>query len=335
MKTMRVARLHSRRDLRLHDEPVPTPAPGELLLRVRAVGICGSDLHWYDDGGIGDARLSRPLVLGHEFVGTVEKGRRVIVDPAVPCGTCALCRDGQLNLCPSVRFAGHGADDGALRECMAWPAECLHPLPAGLGDADATLLEPLGVAIHAVDLAHIHVGASVAVLGCGPIGLLCMQVARAAGACRVIATELASRPWRLEAGCKWADEVIPADAGRESAPARAKLGGMGADVVLETAGENEAVEAAIQIARPGGRVVLVGIPADDRTSFSAGVARRKGLTIAMARRMKPVYDRALTLVESGRVDLSGLVTHRFPLERCDEALRTAVARAGIKVVVEP
>ena len=327
--------MHGRRDLRLHDEAVPTPAPGELLLRVRAVGICGSDLHWYDEGGIGGARLSRPLVLGHEFVGTVEEGRRVIVDPAVPCGTCALCRDGQLNLCPTVRFAGHGADDGAMRECMAWPAECLHSLPPDLPDADATLLEPLGVAIHAVDLAHIHAGASVAVLGCGPVGLLCLQVARAAGACRVIATDLASRPWRLDAGRKWADEVIAADGGRESSAARARLGGLGADVVLETAGENEAVEAAIEMVRPGGRVVLVGIPADDRTSFSAGAARRKGLTIAMARRMKPVYDRALTLVASGRVDLAGLVTHRFPLERCDEALRAAAERVGIKVVVEP
>ena len=332
---MRVARLHGRRDIRLHDEVVPTAAPGELLLRVRAVGICGSDLHWYDEGGIGGACLSRPLVLGHEFVGVVGESRRVIADPAVPCGACDLCLAGQSNLCPGVRFAGHGEDDGALREQMAWPERCLHPLPSDLGDAEATLLEPLGVAIHAVDLAHVHPGASVAVLGCGPIGLLAMQVSRAAGACRVIATESASRPWRVAAGAKCADAVVEADGGRECVAVRVGLGGLGADVVLETAGEPEAVEAAIQIARPGGRVVLVGIPASDRVSFSAATARRKGLTIAMARRMQPVYGRALELVRTGRVNLAGIVTHRFPLDQCEEAMRVAAARAGMKVVVEP
>jgi L-iditol 2-dehydrogenase len=332
---MRVARLHGQRDIRLHDEPVPKAGSGEQLLRIRAVGLCGSDLHWYDEGGIGDARLSRPLVLGHEFVGSAPDGRRMIVDPAVPCGTCELCRAGHPNLCPKVRFAGHGADDGALREQMAWPEECLCPVPSTLSDAEATLLEPLGVAIHAVDLGHIHVGARVAVLGCGPIGVLAVQVARAAGASRVVATELGSRPWRVEAGRRWADAVVEADTGHEAEGVRVAVGGLGADVVLETAGVDDAVEVAMAIARPGARVVLVGIPANDRTSFSAAVARRKGLTIAMARRMKPAYERALALVENDRVELAGLVTHRFPLERCDEALRAAVARVGMKVVVEP
>jgi L-iditol 2-dehydrogenase len=330
---MRVARLHGRRDVRLHDEALPSVAAGESLVHVRAVGQCGSDQHWYDEGGIGDARQSRALVLGHEFVGVVGEDRRVIADPAVPCGACTLCLEGQPNLCPSVRFAGHGAEDGALREQMAWPSHCLHPLPDGLDDAEATLLEPLGVAIHAVDLAHVHVGARVAVLGGGPVGLLVMQVARAAGACRVVATELGSRPWRVAAASRYVQAVIEADEMRECSAVRAELGGLGADVVIETAGENAAVEVALDVARPGGRVVLVGIPASDRTSFSAGVARRKGLTIALARRMKPVYGRALDLVRSGQVDLGGIVTHRFPLEQCDEAFRVAVARTGLKVVI--
>src|SRR5215472_17012428 len=190
---MKVARLYAVGDLRLADEPAPEPGPGESLVKVTAVGICGSDLHWWGEAGIGDARLAHPLVLGHEAAGVIEdgpdRGRRVAIDPAIPCGTCRPCRDGYRNLCLRIRFAGHGSQDGAMREFMTWPAHRLHPLPAGLSDADGAMLEPLGVAIHALDLGHVLLGASVAVAGCGPIGLLLIQVLRAAGAGQITAFE--------------------------------------------------------------------------------------------------------------------------------------------------
>ena len=126
---MRVARLHGPRDVRLHDEPRPAPGDGEVLVRVEAVGICGSDLHWFDEGSIGGVPLTRPLSPGHELAGTTEDGRRVAVEPAIPCDACSLCLEGHPNLCPSVRFAGYAEDDGALREWMAWPERCLFPLP--------------------------------------------------------------------------------------------------------------------------------------------------------------------------------------------------------------
>ena len=181
---MRVARLHGVGDVRLADEPAPSAGPGETLVRVSAVGLCGSDLHWYGQGNIGDARLSRPLVVGHEFAGVTEAGQRVAVDPAVPCNQCDPCQAGQPNLCRALRFAGHGADDGGLREWLAWPARCLVPLPETLSQVAGAMLEPLGVAIHAVDLGHVRAGASVGIFGCGPIGLLVLQTARAAGASR-------------------------------------------------------------------------------------------------------------------------------------------------------
>src|SRR5579859_2017318 len=138
--SMRAARLHAARDLRLADEPVPVPVPGESLVRVTAVGICGSDLHWWAESGIGDARLRAPLVLGHENAGVIEagprRGERVAIDPAVPCERCRACRDGYRNLCPQVKFAGHGIVDGGMREFLAWPAALLHPLPDALADSE-------------------------------------------------------------------------------------------------------------------------------------------------------------------------------------------------------
>jgi L-iditol 2-dehydrogenase len=331
---MRVARLHGRRDLRVGTEPRPSAGAGDTLLRVRAVGICGSDLHWFDEGGIGDTRLARPLVLGHEFTGVSEEGVRFIADPAVPCEACDLCREGQSNLCERVRFAGHGSEDGALREMIAWPSRCLQPVPEGLDEVDAVMLEPLGVAIHAVDLAHIRPGMNVAVMGCGPVGLMVIQVARAAGACRVVATELAARAARVDAARRLGAEVVAAEEDPEGTWIRAALRGW-ADVSIEAAGEDAAVHAAVGATRPGGRVVLVGIPAGDRLSLSASVARRKGLTLAFARRMKPVYARALALVQSAHVTLAGLVSDRFALEDCAEAFSVAATRRGLKVVVEP
>jgi L-iditol 2-dehydrogenase len=335
---MKVLRLHGRGDLRLHDEPEPVPGPGEVLLRVTAVGLCGSDLHWFSEAGIGDARLQEPLVLGHEFAGVIEsgerRGERVAIDPAVPCGACEFCLEGNPNFCSALRFAGHGTEDGALRQYMAWPAHCLHPLPNSLTDADGVMLEPLGIAIHAVDLGHLRPGMTVGVFGCGPIGLLVLQLARAAGATHVMATE--KLPHRLEAARSLgATAVFQATDGRESAEILAATEGKGVDVAFEAAGENEAVETAIEAAKPGARVVLIGIPADDRTAFIASTARRKGLTIKLTRRMKRVYPRAIRLVEGGMVDVRSLVTHRFPLEEFDKAFSAAQRREGLKGIIEP
>jgi len=335
---MKVLRLHGMGDLRLHDEPEPVPGPGEVLLCVTAVGLCGSDLHWLSEAGIGDARLQEPLVLGHEFAGVIEsgerRGERVAVDPAIPCGACEFCLEGNPNFCSALRFAGHGTEDGALRQYMAWPAHCLYPLSNSLSDADGVMLEPLGIAIHAVDLGHLKPGMTVGVFGCGTIGLLVLQLARAAGATHVMATE--KLPHRLEAARSLgATAVFQAVDGRESAEILAATEGRGVDVAFEAAGENEAVETAMAAAKPGARVVLIGIPAEDRTAFTASTARRKGLTIKLSRRMKRVYPRAIRLVESGMVDVRSLVTHRFPLEEFDQAFSTAQRREGLKVIIEP
>jgi L-iditol 2-dehydrogenase len=253
----------------------------------------------------------------------------------VPCEACPLCREGHPNLCPSVRFAGYGADDGALREWIAWPERHLHPLPETLSPVDGALLEPLGVALHAVDLAHLRPGMTVGVFGCGPIGLLALQVARLAGATRLIATDLPQRPHRLEAARALGAETVPAEEGREALAILDLTDGLGLDAAVEAAGENAAVDAAVGAARPGARVVLAGIPAGDRISFPASPARRKGLSLVLSRRMKHTYPRAIDLAVSGRVDLPSVVSHRFPLAEAGPAFDVAAARGGLKVVVEP
>ena len=330
---MKSIRLHGTANLQLHEEPVPVAGDGERLICVRSVGVCGSDLHWFSEGGIGDAKLEHPLVLGHEFAGKTEDGQRVAVDPAIPCGRCEFCKHGHPNLCENMIFAGHGRQDGAMRECMAWNNKCLFPIPDSFTFEDGAMLEPLGVAIHAVDLAHLKPGMTVGVFGCGPIGLLIIQMARIAGAVNIIAAD--KLPHRTEAAKAFgADHVFIAGTDSQAGIVQAATRERGVDVAFEAAGVQDAVDQSIAAVIPGGKVILVGIPDDDKTSFSASTARRKGLTIKLVRRMKHTYPRAIELVSKGLVDVRSIVTHRFSLEEADEAFRVAERREGLKVIVE-
>jgi L-iditol 2-dehydrogenase len=326
---MRAARLHGPADLRVGEEPAPEAAARESLVRVTAVGICGSDLHWYSEGGIGDAKVTRPLVPGHEGAGEIadgpRRGERVAIDPAVPCERCRACRDGYRNLCYHLVFSGHGATDGMLRELMPWPSHLLHPLPDSVSDAGGALLEPLGVALWALDLGHVPFGGTVAVAGGGPIGLLLIQLLRAAGVSRIVAAEPLAH--RRAAALSWgADEAVTP---------RDDISGYGADVAFELAGRDDAVRIALESVRPGGRVVLGGIPDSDTTTFRASLARRKGLTIAMVRRMNEVYPRAIDLAERGVVALDPLVSSRTPLTDAAQAFAAAERRTGLKAIIVP
>ncbi len=347
---MLAALLHGPSDLRVEEVPHPgAPGRSQVLLRVRATGLCGSDLHSYLDARIGDTKAEGPLVLGHEFSAVVEEagadsldgnfepvrpGARVAVDPAQPCGRCELCRTGHPNLCRRLHFCGNYPDGGSLCQWMHMPARSCFPVPDTIDDETAALLEPLGVAIHAVDLARVRVATNTAILGAGPIGLLILQVAKLAGAERIFITD--RLPWRLALAGKLGG--IPIDCAAEDA-GRIILdqsGGLGVDAVIEAAWGGESVEQAAEIARPGGCVVLVGIPSDDRLAMKHSTARRKGLTILMSRRMKHVYPRALRLAGCGLVDLRGLVSHRFPLQRAAEAfqLNTGYHDNVTKVMIE-
>jgi len=343
---MDAARLYGARQLRLEEQPEPgPPGPGEVLLAVEAVGICGSDVHYYTDGRIGDTLLSHPLILGHEPAGRVLEvgpnvnhlvpGDTVAIDPAVPCGWCEWCASGHPNLCPNVRFFGSPPTDGAFREQLLHPAECCFRLPEDLTAIDGALCETLGIGLHAVDLAHLHPGQSVAVIGCGPVGLMTLQVARCAGATPLIAVDLL--PERLAVATSLgADLTIDATAESTVKEVMRLTDGRGADVVFDCATSNETADQACACARIGARVVLCGIPPDDRITLSHSTARRKGLTLKFARRMKHVYPRAIQLAERGMVELDTLATHRFPLQQIDEAFQLVEHRRDgvIKAVIE-
>ena len=298
-----------------------------------AVGLCGSDRHWFLEGGIGDATLRRPLVLGHELAGVIvggeRNGERVAVDPADPCLRCETCLGAGGHLCPYLRFLGHGETDGGLRSFLAWPSRLLHRLPDSVTDPEAALLEPLGVAIHAVDLVGVAPRRA-GVFGCGPIGLLLVQLLRALGWTSVVAADVL--PHRVEAArAMGATEGIAVEPGG-TPPDRLPE----TDVAFEVAGTDGSLADAIASARPGGLVVLVGIPDGDRTSFEAAAARRKELTLHLSRRMTADdLPRAIRLANERRVDLAPLISARYPLTESAAAFEALVERRGLKIVVEP
>lgn len=329
---MRCATIHAPGDIRVEERPDVTAGPGESVVRITSVGLCGSDLHWFTEGAIGDAVLTRPLVLGHEMAGVVVSGpmagRTVGLDPAVPCGDCRECHAGLEHLCTRMSFAGHGRTDGGLRELIAWPDRRMHLLPDGYDPAEGTLLEPLGVAVHSADLAHLRHGWRVAVVGCGPIGLMLVQLAVMSG-CEVVAVE--PREHRREAARR-------AGATTVVSPGEVTAGSAldsGCDVAFEVSGADDGLGRAALLVRPGARIVLVGIPDEDSTVFQASLMRRKGLTLALARRMTDsAYARAIALGTRGAVDLSWLTSHRFPLDEAGKAFEVASRREGLKVVID-
>lgn len=342
---MKALRLYAPRDLRIDDVPRPETGPGEALIRVRAVGVCGSDVHYYVDGHIGDAVPTLPFTLGHEFAGEIvglgpgvdgpPVGTRVAADPAIPCGRCETCLDGNPNCCPNVRFPGSAPVEGSLSEYYAHPAELCVPLPESLDYADGAMLEPLGVVVHALTLAKIRPGDTVAIVGGGPIGLMILQVslASATGAVYLIEPIAERRALAARLGASGVCDPTsddPVEWLMDQTEAR------GVDIAIEAAWGAEAVGHAVRMARPAGKVLLVGIPREDIVTYPAGAARRKGLSILMSRRMKFVYPRAISLVARGVVDLGVFLTHRFPLERAAEAfeLVASVSDGVVKAMID-
>jgi L-iditol 2-dehydrogenase len=343
---MQASFLYGIRDLRLKEAPVPLPDPGEVLLKIASVGVCGSDVHYYVEGRIGIQVVTDPIIMGHEFsawvagvgagVTGLENGQLVAVEPGISCGHCEPCLNGHPNLCPQVRFCGTPPVNGVFSEYAVMPAKNCFPLPQEFTAEQGALLEPLGIALHSVDLAQLKPGQTIAVLGAGPIGLLIAAVARACGASEVYMTEpLAYR--REFARSYVADAALDPYANEVVEEIRNLTNGRGVDVAFEAAGALETPQQAAAVTRPGGKVILVGIPADDTMTMNASTARHRGLTIKLVRRMKHTYPRAIRLVQSGQVHLDPLVTHRFPLSRIAEAFelvagyRDRILRAIIEI----
>lgn len=337
---MRASFIHGVKDVRAGERPDPTPRPGSIRVRVAGVGVCGSDLHYYLEGGIGSATISEPFVPGHEFAGWVvgdhpehglTDGQLVAVDPALPCHACEWCRRGHINLCPHVEFLGAPPHHGAMTEAIDVMPEQIFPVPDGFTPEQAVMLEPLGVAIHAIDLIKPRLMETVAVLGCGPIGLCLLQLARLSGADRVYAIDPVG--YRAETAARLGADATAAD---RNAVAE-WTDGRGVDVVLEATNSPDGLQHAVDAVRIGGRILLAGIPDGDRYTLGAANARRKGVEIKFSRRMGHVYPRAIKLVAEGRVDVDAVITHRFGLADAKRAfdLQSACEDGALKSIVVP
>jgi len=327
--TMRAAALEEVGRIAITTTRVPEPGPGEVLVRMRAVGICGSDVHFYVDGRIGDTMATMPFVLGHEPAGevaalgagvaTLSVGQRVALDPALSCGQCDLCRAGRPNCCLHGRFLASPPVPGVYEEYHLFAAQQCVPIPDLISFEAAATLEPLGVALHAVTLARVRAGDRIAVMGCGPVGILTAMVARASGAAFVAMTD--PIPERRAHAARLVADLVLDPADTERLPAIEAAAGE-IDVTFEAAGAQAAVDDATLLVRAGGTVAIVGIPAAERLALWAHPLRRKEVNLIFTHRANFTLAPCIRLMERGMIDPAQVVTHRFPLEQLAEGMET-------------
>jgi L-iditol 2-dehydrogenase len=325
---MLVAELIAQRTFRLAQQTIEDPGPGEVQVRVGAVGICGSDVHSYSEGAIGDTPCTYPMVLGHEPAGTVVKtgagvtgwsaGDRAALEPAVYCYHCEFCRSGHHNVCANIRFFSNPGIPGFFREFVNLPAVNLLPIPPSISLELATMAEPLAVAAHSMKFADVKPGETVAVFGAGPIGLLTLACLKVAGAGRIWAIEPVAhrREMAKHMGADAALDPAEVDTSRQIL---ADTGGRGVDCAIDCAAREHTTNWAIQAARNGGRVVLTGIHSAALVPFEVSPMRRKELAIFNVRRSNDEAHAALELLIERASWFAPLVTHCRPLERIAEA----------------
>lgn len=327
---------HAAKDLRLEDHDMPEAGAGQVLIRMEAGGICGSDLHYYNHGGFGSVRLKQPMILGHEVAGRVEAvgsgvdavavGQLVAISPSRPCGGCEYCREGAQNHCLDMRFYGSAMPfphiQGAFREYLvAGAAQCA--VADGLSPGEAAMAEPLAVVLHAAKRAGDLMGKRVLVTGCGPIGMLAILVARAAGAAEVVGTDVAT--FTLDKARK-----VGADAAHNVAEDAEALSIYSAgkghfDVLFECSGIAAALAAAVPAMRPGGVIMQLGLGGDMTLPLQAMTA--KELHLRGSFRFYAEFFTAVEMMQRGRIDVAPLITHRFPLEDAIAAFEMASDRS--------
>jgi L-iditol 2-dehydrogenase len=292
------------------------------------VGICGSDMHYYDSGGIGSESVEYPFVIGHECAATVAEvgpevtevkvGDRVAVEPGIICHDCDQCRQGRENTCRNMKFLGcPGQMAGCLSEYIVMPEECCFPVGKDITWESAVLCEPLAIAIYACHGAALPKNSTVAILGAGPIGLSCMVSTQADNAGGIYVTEKVRERVEIakSAGATWVGNPDEQDVVGEILAQNP----CGVDAVFECAGEQETLDHALEIVKPGGKVMIIGIPRIDRVSFVADAMRRNEVTIVNVRRQNKCTQTAIDLVTSGKLKLDFMATHKFKIEQSQEA----------------
>lgn len=332
--------------MEIRELPMPAPKEKEILLKIEYVGICGSDVHYLEQGRIGDFVVDGDFILGHECAGTVVQtgrgvtslnvGDRVALEPGCTCGKCEFCKSGKYNLCPDVRFLATPPYNGCLMDYITFPEDMAFRLPDKISTKEGALIEPLSVGMHAAKQGSVTLGSSVTILGAGCIGLVTLLSCRAFGATDLFVVDVL--PKRLEYAKKLgATHVINA---LEEDPVQAiqdRTGGAGTDIVIETAGSAKTISQTPYIVKRGGRIVLVGMAAQDVIEYDFSKIMAKEASIQSVFRYRNIYPQAIKAIEKGIIDVSGIVTHEFDFEETPRAFdfvihnKQDVVKAVIKV----
>lgn len=362
----KAAVLHGAYDMRIESCTTTLPGPDEVQIRIRATGICGSDMHYYESGRNGMFKLQSPLVMGHEGAGEVvavgenvtqfRNGDRVAIEPQWPCGQCKLCWGGSYNVCPQMKCTGSASRNppiqGCLQELYNHRASRAFKIPESMSFEEGALLEPLSVALHAVRRSGLRIGHSVLVLGAGPIGLLCASIAKAAGASRVCIVDIEQSRLEFAMGGRGAAKTVATESYHIATPSNnaesdkedstqktvkdiLQSTDIGApDLVFECTGVTSCINVAIGCAAPRSKVILVGIGSPTQ-SINLGAAAIKEVDLVLVFRYANTFPDAIDLVREGHVDLQSLITHKYDLSQAEKALELVLSKPKdlIKCVV--
>jgi len=342
---MKVAVMEGIKKISIQEREIPKPKEDEVLIRIKSVGICGSDIHYYKEGRIGSFVVEKPLILGHEAAGEIidigsnvrflKVGDRVALEPGIPCRKCIYCKKGRYNLCPEISFMATPPVDGAFAEYVTHPSDFVFKLPDNISYDEGALIEPLSVGVYACEKAKITPGEDILIFGAGPIGLLTLQTAKVYGAKNVVVVDI--NDFRLyKAKELGADYII--NSKLENLKDKVKeIFPEGVDIIFEASGSSSVIMESTKFVKRGGRIVFIGLTSEDFSKININEMISKELEFFSIFRYANVYQKAIDLVAKGKINLKPLITHHFSLEKVQEALNFADENKEkcIKVIINP
>ena len=326
------------------EAPMPVIGPDDVMIKVQSVGVCGSDLHYYHTGSIGDFVVKPPFILGHEAAGVIEQvgenvknlkpGDRVCMEPGIPCMKCEECLTGNYNLCKDVKFWATPPYDGVLSEHISHPAAFTFKIPDNMSFTEGALVEPLAIGLHACNTGGVKLGQTVAIVGAGCIGLVTLMAAKAYGATRIIVGDVLDK--RLEKARALGAITVNTKEEDFARKVMEITEGRGADVCIDCAGFSATVDACLSSAKPAGMIVIVGLGQDHVDGFNTGIMSVKELTVKSIFRYRNLYPTAINAIADGRINVGAIVSHRFKFDDTINAFATCHKdiRNVVKGVIE-
>ena len=330
--------------LEVGEAPMPKMGPDDVVIKIQSVGVCGSDLHYYRTGSIGDFKVKFPFILGHEAAGvvfdvgenvtTLKKGDRVCMEPGVPCMKCEECLTGNYNLCKDVKFWATPPYDGVLSEYVSHPAAFTFKIPDNMSFTEGALVEPLAIGLHACNMGGVKLGQTVAIVGAGCIGLVTLLAAKAYGATKIIVGDVLDK--RLAKAAELGAITVNTKEEDFAKKVLELTGGRGADVAIDCAGFSATVDACLTCAKPAGMVIIVGLGADRVDGFNTSIMSTKELTVKSIFRYRNLYPTAINAIADGRINVGAIVSHRFTFDDTINAFATCTKdiRNVVKGVIE-